>query len=180
MNNDQIQQRIREILQARYKDLHEKFSAVITNASYDDVDRMVMRAVTRAETAIGQLQPAADPLLFLQQTVANLRQAQADFEEFYEDPLCFGTGTFLDIIFGVEALIKEVAASKTTASSQTTDAEVDSEEAKAYRKGNADYLSLGVREVAYNPPPGHEQAYQKGWEDRRSEEDEILLREWSG
>lgn len=65
-------------------------------------------------------------------------------------------------------------------STETNGVEGDTEEKQAYRQGNADYLALGVREDAYNPPAGYEQAYKAGWEARRTEEDEILMREWAG
>jgi len=54
------------------------------------------------------------------------------------------------------------------------------EERKAYWEGYNDYVPQGVLKPAYNPPTGNEKAYREGWNTRRLEEDEQLLREWTG
>ena len=51
------------------------------------------------------------------------------------------------------------------------------EEKKAAWKGYNDYLLIGVLEPSYNPPTGYERSYKAGWEARRLEEDERLIRE---
>ena len=54
------------------------------------------------------------------------------------------------------------------------------EERAAYLKGYNDYVPQGIVSPAYDPPAGHGKAYREGWDARRLEEDERLLREWTG
>ena len=53
-------------------------------------------------------------------------------------------------------------------------------ERQYYLDGYNDCLSSRHAPSGYRPPAGHERAYKEGWEARRSEEDEQLLREWAG
>lgn len=53
-------------------------------------------------------------------------------------------------------------------------------ERQYYLDGYNDRFSFRHAPSGYRPPAGHEQAYKEGWEARRSEEDEQLLREWAG
>jgi hypothetical protein len=53
-------------------------------------------------------------------------------------------------------------------------------ERQYYLDGYNDCFSYRHTPSGYNPPAGHEKAYKEGWEARRSEEDEQLLREWTG
>ncbi len=53
-------------------------------------------------------------------------------------------------------------------------------ESEAYWKGYNDYGIPGFSKPVYTPPAGHEKAYKEGWNARRLEEDEQLLREWTG
>lgn len=53
-------------------------------------------------------------------------------------------------------------------------------EKEAYRKGYNDYGIPGFVKSVYAPPAGYEKAYKEGWHTRRSEEDEQLMREWTG
>lgn len=53
-------------------------------------------------------------------------------------------------------------------------------ERQYYLDGYNDCFSFRHTPGGYRPPAGHEQAYKEGWEARRAEEDEQLLREWAG
>ncbi len=53
-------------------------------------------------------------------------------------------------------------------------------EREAYEKGYNDYGIPGFIKSVYAPPAGYENAYKEGWNTRRMEEDEELLREWTG
>jgi hypothetical protein len=56
----------------------------------------------------------------------------------------------------------------------------DEGEREAYEKGYNDYGIPGFIKSVYAPPVGYEQTYKEGWDTRRMEEDEELLREWTG
>jgi hypothetical protein len=53
-------------------------------------------------------------------------------------------------------------------------------ERQYYLDGYNDCFSYRHTPFGYNPPAGHEKAYKEGWEARRSEEDEQIIREWTG
>ena len=53
-------------------------------------------------------------------------------------------------------------------------------EREAYWKGYNDYFSHRPSKSAYDPPAGYEKPYREGWDTRRLEEDEQLMREWTG
>lgn len=51
---------------------------------------------------------------------------------------------------------------------------------QAYLDGYNDCFSYRHTPLRYNPPLGYEKAYKAGWEARMSEEDQQLIREWTG
>ena len=53
-------------------------------------------------------------------------------------------------------------------------------ESEAYERGYNDHGIPGFIKSVYAPPAGYERAYKEGWNTRRMEEDEELLREWTG
>lgn len=54
------------------------------------------------------------------------------------------------------------------------------EERQAHLDGYNDCFSYRHIPFGYKPTAGYEEAYKAGWEERMQEEDEQMLREWTG